>query len=167
MANRESYKVPINKQHFFRCLKWHGFTEAKIAEAIGVSSKTIQRAVTTGKIDPYYLEQMASIMHEDPNYISGIEEVRHSNKLERNPVSSIEYMIQNLCCIYNGGAYYKEENGELLEKTIDMLNELYRVLGCFWDDKDKIPEIINIIAKYNAMDGSEMMKKSQEAWLKR
>lgn len=129
--------------------------------------KTIQRAVTTGKIDPYYLEQMASIMHEDPNYISGIEEVRHSSKLERNPVSIIEYMIQNLCCIYNGGIYYKEENGELLEKAIDMFNEFYRVLGCFWDDKDKIPEIVNIIAKYNDMDGSEMMKRSQEAWLRR
>jgi len=76
MANRESYKVPINKQHFFRCLKLHGFTEAKIAEAIGVSSKTIQRAVITGKINPHYLEQMASIMHEDPNYISGIGEVK-------------------------------------------------------------------------------------------
>jgi hypothetical protein len=89
------------------------------------------------------------------------------NKLERNPVGMIGYMIQNLCGIYNGGIYHREENEELLEQTIDMLNAINDKLDCFWEDKDKIPEIINIIAKYNAMDGSEMMKRSMDAWLKR
>ena len=89
------------------------------------------------------------------------------NKLERNPNSMIGYMVQNLCSIYNGGVYHKERHDELLMQTIDMLNELHNKLDYFWDDKDKIPVIIDIIAEYNAMDGSEMMKRSQEAWLRR
>ena len=90
-----------------------------------------------------------------------------ANKLERNPTSMIEYMIHNLCRIYNGGIYYNKENGELLEQTIDMLNAINRYLDCAWDDEHKIPEIIDVIAEYNAKDGSEMYKRSMDEWLNR
>lgn len=95
MTNREFYKVPrylepFDKQNFFICLKRHGFTAAKIAEAIGVSPETIQRAIATGKIDSYYLEQMASIMHENPNYISGIEEGKHFTDHLRATLNAIQ-----------------------------------------------------------------------------
>jgi hypothetical protein len=87
--------------------------------------------------------------------------------LERNPVGSIGYMVQNLCSIYNGGVYNKEEHGELLEETINMLNDLVDKLDYSWDDDKKAPLIIDIISKYNSKDGSEMMKRSTEAWLRR
>ena len=89
------------------------------------------------------------------------------NKLERNPNSLIQYMIQNLCSIFNGNIYNHEEHGEILEETIDMLNEIYDKLDCFWNDEEKIPVIIDIIAKYNSIDGSEMGKRAFDAWFRK
>jgi len=80
--------------------------------------------------------------------------------LATNSSGMINYMIQNLCSIYNSGEYYKKENEEILKETIDMLNEIYYYLDCSWTDEEKIPKIIKIIGDYNSTDGSELARKT-------
>ena len=90
-----------------------------------------------------------------------------SDTLQHNPEGMIGYMIQNLCSIYNGGEYHRNENEPLLKETIDMLNELNHTLDCFWTDEEKTEPIIKTIAKYNSTNGTKLANESLNNWFKR
>ena len=75
MANKETPKVPINRDRFFEVLKARGSSIRKLGEAyneIQRTEKTIRRCLDEGKMPPDLLERIARFLNVHPDYLAGI-----------------------------------------------------------------------------------------------
>lgn len=75
MANKETPKVPINRDRFFEVLKARGGSIRKLGEAyneIQRTEKTIRRCLDEGKMPPDLLERIARFLNVHPDYLAGI-----------------------------------------------------------------------------------------------
>lgn len=74
MANKETPKVPINRERFFEVLKKRGSSIRKLGEAydqIQRTEKTIRRSLDEGKMPPDTLDRIARYLNVHPDYLSG------------------------------------------------------------------------------------------------
>lgn len=75
MANKETPKVPINRDRFFEVLKARGCSIRKLGEAyneIQRTEKTIRRCLDEGKMPPDLLDRIARYLNVHPDYLAGV-----------------------------------------------------------------------------------------------
>lgn len=79
MANKTSYKVPINKVHFLKVVELRKCSVRKLGEAyeqVGRTEKTIRRCLNEGKMPPDLLDKIAKYLNVHPDYLAGIYDDR-------------------------------------------------------------------------------------------
>ena len=67
MANRRQPRVPISRTNFLKMIRSKGYTIDSLAKEIGISGKTIQRALSDGEIMPWLRQQIALFVGVDPS----------------------------------------------------------------------------------------------------
>ena len=96
MANKETPKVPINRDRFFEVLKARGSSIRKLGGAyneIQRTEKTIRRCLDEGKMPPDLLERIARFLNVHPDYLAGI----YDEKADRIEDAYLSQRITRIC----------------------------------------------------------------------
>ena len=91
MANRETPKVPINRERFNEVLKTRNSSIRKLGEAyneIQRTEKTIRRWLDKGEMPPDLLNRIARFLNVHPDYLAGV----YDEKVDRIEDAYLRHM---------------------------------------------------------------------------
>lgn len=84
MGNKELFRKSVDREFFLKVMREKGYTVEKLGEnrLVDRSSKTIQRELSLGKMQPDLLDRIGRVLDVDPSFLAGdyirrFEEIKH------------------------------------------------------------------------------------------